>query len=410
VQFTGLDMRLARRREALLRRGRRLLIAAGVAGGLLVWSKPTGLVLVVGVAGALWLRHRRTRWAGRPPGPRRITPGTQHTGDDNPQSGAPSGLRNPHWAWAVGPFVLLLLPLLARNLLTFGLPFYSTESTDAWVLRYWAGDPQVWERIYALYTGPGRTPPHPRELLGGSFDALFGAVGRGFEAVWEAAFLRGEVLPLPLALGAAAGWLLAPRRLYGLLGAWAGAFAFMLLLILVYWHYEARYLLALVPWLYLGLAAGLFWVWDQARARRAPDAVPYGPGRLAAWLLPVAAVLVLGPALTTIREQAAAAQIPDQFAIAGRWLAANTPPDAVVMSRDPWELNWYSRRKVVMIPWGPLEDIRTAGRQYGVDYLWVGGPSWRFRRNQVEPLLDQLAVTEVYRSADASIRIYRWEP
>ena len=95
---------------------------------------------------------------------------------------------------------------------------------------------------------------------------------------------------------------------------------------------------------------------------------------------------------------------------AGRWLAANTPSDAVVMSRDPWELNWYSERKAVMIPWGPLEDIRAAGKQYGADYLVVGGPSWRFRRAQVEPLLDQLGATEVYHSPDGAIRIYRWAP
>jgi hypothetical protein len=38
-------------------------------------------------------------------------------------------------------------PYLARNMLTFGVPFYSTESKDAWVLEY-----TTWDQIYAVYT------------------------------------------------------------------------------------------------------------------------------------------------------------------------------------------------------------------------------------------------------------------
>ena len=47
----GLDMQLARRREAATRRVQRLSAATGIAAGLLIWSKPTGAVLLVGLVG-----------------------------------------------------------------------------------------------------------------------------------------------------------------------------------------------------------------------------------------------------------------------------------------------------------------------------------------------------------------------
>jgi hypothetical protein len=52
----------------------------------------------------------------------------------------------PVVGWGVVAFALLS-PYLARNMLTFGVPFYSTESKDAWVLEY-----TTWDQIYAVYT------------------------------------------------------------------------------------------------------------------------------------------------------------------------------------------------------------------------------------------------------------------
>ena len=121
------------------------------------------------------------------------------------------------------------------------------------------------------------------------------------------------------------------------------------------------------------------------------------------------------PGADQYRRQADSARQPDPFAAAGRWLAAHTPPDAVIMARDPWELNWYSQRKVVMIPWGPLDDIRQIGRQYHVTYLWLGGPTGT-ARPQLGPLYQRkplagMAVQEVYRSTgDEPITIYQWQP
>jgi hypothetical protein len=351
------------------------------------------------------VRRRLTRWAGR----RGADTSTPHADNSPPQAAR----RIPQWAWFAVPLAVVVLPLVARNLLAFGLPFFSTESYDTWILRFWPYD--EWEKIYAVYSGPGRALPSPRLLLGGSFDNLLAAVARGFQDAWAKGILGSDVLAAPLFLVGLTGWLLAPRRLYGLLSAWVAAFGLMELGILLYWHYEARYFLGLVPWLYLGLAAGVFWAWDRSRERRPVDALPRAPGRWALALLPLVVLLVLGPAWQNIASQANTARSPDPFAVAGRWLAANTPPDAVIMTREPWELNWYSQRKVVMIPWGSVADVRQIGQQYHVTYLWLGGPTGT-ARPQLGPLyqgkpLAGMTVHEVYRSqGDEPITIYQWQP
>jgi hypothetical protein len=58
----------------------------------------------------------------------------------------------------------------------------------------------------------------------------------------------------------------------------------------------------------------------------------------------------------------------------------STPAD-IVMTRDPWELSWYTRRKAVMIPFDDIATIERIARQYGVTMLQLGGPVDRVDAN-----------------------------
>ena len=52
------------------------------------------------------------------------------------------------------------------------------------------------------------------------------------------------------------------------------------------------------------------------------------------------------------------------------WLRANTPPDAVIMSRNVWELSFHSERRGVMIPNNAtLDQIKGVMRDYHATYL-----------------------------------------
>lgn len=88
----------------------------GGLAGLLIWSKPSGAMLLAGLGlwvGWQWWRVFRPT---RRPVPWRSV------------------------GVAAGVFAIVLLPLVLRNFLAFGTPFFTTESYDAPILRYW---PQV---------------------------------------------------------------------------------------------------------------------------------------------------------------------------------------------------------------------------------------------------------------------------
>lgn len=323
--------------------------AIGALSGLLVWSKPSGAFLLMSLllwAGWVWWRRYR-----------------------------PAGVRVP-WRVllpALGTFVLVLLPLLLHNMLAFGKPFFSTEGYDAWILRYWPV--HEWEDIYKVYTGT--EPPNFRWVLGGKFgyDNLFKAVGVNLEWVWKRGVLGEQgssdfvfgLLPLSITL---VGLASATRRVAGLFGMVALCVGLYSLFVLGYWHYEGRYFQVVVPWLYMLLAWGLFWVWDRLRER-----LRDGLGRR--WsllLLPVGIAAVLLPMRDTIEAQIKADIQPTGFVADMAWLKAHTEPGDVIMTRDPWELNWYSERKAVMIPNDDLATIERVAQQYGATYLQLGGP------------------------------------
>ena len=216
----------------------------GALAGLLVWSKPSGATLLLGLAiWAVWTWWRAYR---------------------------PEGMRVP-WRslWiAVGVFAAVLLPLAVRNLLAFHTPYFTTESFDAPILRYW---PQVeWENIYKVYAG-GELP-HPRWIIGGKFgyQNLFDAFGTNLGWVWQQGVFDdpggGNYILglLPLA-GALLGLTALTRRaanLFGMVGLSLGVY---IAFVLTYWHFEGRYFQVAVPWLLLLLAWGVFWAWDQVR-------------------------------------------------------------------------------------------------------------------------------------------------
>src|SRR5205807_1474913 len=59
--------------------------------------------------------------------------------------------------------------------------------------------------------------------------------------------------------------------------------------------------------------------------------------------------------------------------VAMDWLSHNSTPSDIVMTRDPWELNWYTRLRAVMIPYDNLSTVQQVARRYGVTMLQLGG-------------------------------------
>jgi len=324
----------------------------GTVAGLLVLAKPSGAVLAAGAVGAALLIGRRNR--------RSVVSLARGAGIAVCAVGA------TYAPWAV------------RNLVTFGAPFASTETYDAWVLKY---DPrQPTEGIYRVFAG-GELP-HPRVLVGYGVDHLFAVQWREVTR-FAAGFADGSLVPGVVVALALVGMIVSVRRprTAGFGAVLAGAFALYTPFVLLYWHYEARYFLVFVPWLCLYAAHGLLWGADALRsavgsrrsAENAPDAPHMARGTRhlsAADLLALAVALtVIAPGVGSIAYEARQQTSGNEAVVIGRWLAENTPPDAVIMTRNPWEISWHSGRRAVMLPLGSAAEIYDTMRRYNVTVL-----------------------------------------
>lgn len=307
-------------------------LLVGASAGLLLLAKPSGGLLIVGAEVAALFIARRTNVR----------------------------LRWPGVAVAAAAALIVYAPWAIRNLVTFGAPFHSTESLDAWVQKY---DPkQPVEGIYAVFWG--RDLPHPRLLVGYGYDHFLSVQGNQFVRFWSDV-TSGALLPRLLIPFVLIGLIVGASRRAGFGLVLAGAFVPYTLFVLLYWHDESRYFLVFVPWLLLVAASGIEWTYDAL--------VTWFAGMWQRTLVPLfAALLLLGVLIPDARDIAVRAEAQtggNALVEVSDWLNANTPPDAVIMTRNPWEVSWHSGRRAVMLPLGSLDDVYAVMRQYHVTYL-----------------------------------------
>lgn len=338
-------------------------ILLGLLGGLLVLCKPSGAVLLAGGgAWALW-------WGWREGNLRAV-------------------LRGGVVAAAVA--LAVWAPWGVRNMMTFGVPFYSTESSDAWIIDY-----RDWENIYRVYAGRPN-PPHPRQLVGFGLDQVLEKTTNQFRRLGND-LGGGRIVPLlALPLIVLGGCLVGDRRRRGLLGLVGAATVPYALFILLYWHYEKRYALFLLPWAALLAAAALWWLHDRLAAARGKA--------LAAVVTAVALVVLLAPQVATISDRMPGQRRTPYSVTVGEWVRDNTPREAVIMSRNPWELSWHGEREAVMIPFDDLATIQAVVARYGVTHLQLDHlRDTRLRRAALAPLYrgeEVLGFRKVYDNRD----------
>jgi 4-amino-4-deoxy-L-arabinose transferase-like glycosyltransferase len=380
-----------------------LLIGSSILTGLMMLQKPGSGVLIAGGMG-LWFLAQ-----------------TWHA-DPRLRSGEKTRWSVVGGRWSVvaiwGLLALLILsPYLARNMLLFQRPFYTTESRDAWVLGY--GD---WEDIYKVYVaGAGLSArddvPEPSWVLRWGFDRVLRKVSDQVAAVRDYLAPPWAGLPPPLGevlggradkslLSGMGAWL----ALLGALGAWRtrrrllvlllAAFVPYTLFLVTYWHAnEERYFVMLLPWLALLAADALWRGYDRIAAIGDGRWTPIGLALAAAVL-----VVVAQPAWPKIAEKVQVEPLkwaPDVDAY--DWLRQNTAPDDVIMTRGPWQLNWHSRRPALMVPnTGDRRVFLRLARYYHVRYLvrdTLSNPS-RQTIDLVDDLIadQRLGLQEVYTS------------
>jgi 4-amino-4-deoxy-L-arabinose transferase-like glycosyltransferase len=349
-----------------------LLVAlSGLLTGLMMLQKPSGAMLAVGMG--LWLIGQQAHHAAQR--------------DRSRVLHFLFGILRSVLPWALIA-LLVLSPYLARNLVLFGKPVYSTESHDAWVLGYRGPGSEPWSDIYQVFApelgGPG--VPDRSWILRWGFDKT------GEKFVRQVEELRDYLLPawrgLPgalsvlfsdnerkniasdlgawLALVGLIGALRFRRRLLSLLAA---TFTPYVIFMLTYWRTdEERYWVLLLPWLAL-LAAWALWAgYDKLGAIGDRRWAPLGLALVVAALVGVVGFSRPDIARKVSEEPGPTLWAPDLAAYA--WLDANLPPDARVMTRIPWQLNWHTERSALMIPnTGERAQLLAIAEHYGVEYL-----------------------------------------
>ena len=405
----------------------RHLIVAGVLTGLMLLQKPSGALMALGMG--LWLLDCSLQLV--------------ESGVGKPSQGRlrallaawPMMLRTVlPWAFIA---LLILSPYLVRNMLLFGQPVYSTESHDAWVLGYQGTSGDAWAEIYRVFTpelgGPGT--PNRSWVLRWGFDQT---VAKFQTQIKE---LRDYLMPVWRELPNSVAWLFganARKNLISDLGAWLallgllGALRFRRRLLglltltfapyigfmLTYWRAdEHRYWVMLVPWLTM-FAAWMLWAgYDKLAAIGDRRWAPLG-----LILVLLASTGIVGfsrPDIANKVQNEPSIWAPDLAAYA--WLDANLPPDAVVMTRIPWQFNWHTQHPALMIPnTGDRALLLKLAQHYGATYLVlenqqrVKGDAGRLlapllnHANQVGQVIDGFTLVYASPTADFRAFIYRF--
>ena len=106
---------------------------------------------------------------------------------------------------------------------------------------------------------------------------------------------------------------------------------------------------------------------------------------------------------------------PIEQAAAGRWLAANTPEDARVMTRS-FHVQAYAGRPVVAMPSSDYAEMLKFARRMGVSYLVADEATITRRRPELYPALmtgwspPGLTLIKTISERGQDVRIYRLDP
>jgi len=340
---------------------RSLLLASGFFIGLMVLQKPSSAIMAVGLGiWALWRLEAKRRAIAVP------------------WRQAVRWLL-PIAAWT-GVALLVVSPYLVRNLAEFGRPFFSTEAWDAWIIYFRGSSEDAWDDIYKVYAtelgGPGT--PDRSWILRWGWDLTLNKIAQQardaltFFAPPKGALLNYDVDGVALSWLMLAGMLALHGRQRRLVGMLLAALLPYTAFLIVYWHthYEQRYFVAFVPWLALLAAAGSCRIFDRLAS--------IGNGRWAG-LAGLALLIALGTGIAPHWREIDAVLTPsnpkyygrlwDRSLLAWEWLRENTPAGTVIMTRVPWQLNYYADRPALMTPDAKLETIHEIARYYNAQYI-----------------------------------------
>jgi hypothetical protein len=269
-------------------------VALGVASGLLVWTRPEGVLFLCCIAlDALYQS--------------RLHPAARRGGKPAP----PSGEAGP---WLLRPLLILLAFVLAYAAFNYFLSGSILPNTFAAKLKYYSGGGSEYPSDVLRFAGGGHMIVLAACVLAGFLETVLALLGRR---------TAHGLVPILWSLG----------------------------LFIAYWvnlphlYQEGRYLMPIIPFLlYLGIR-GLTWI--------ARVVIKVNSGRATATSL--MAIVLLAVALqfawatigTKPRYVEYCEYVTDRQVKAANWIRANLPESAVIGTHDIGAIGFYSGRRIV---------------------------------------------------------------
>jgi 4-amino-4-deoxy-L-arabinose transferase-like glycosyltransferase len=280
--------------------------------------------------------------------------------------------------------LLVASPYFIRNWKLFGSPTYTTSYYDAFITKY--RDFQETFRIYY------NDLPSFKTLAGYGWGFVFSKILANFR--FALAAILGGSLTSPFVHGTSylgiLYWL-SKRRNDFFVRSYAIFLPAFFIFFILWWHYQAYYFAAFIPFLCLASAVAF----DKLTRGVSPTLLPL-----------VLAVFLFFSSYDGIKllVNSSHGGMHESRLISSAWIVNNTPQDSVVMTMDPWELNFHTRRKAVLIPLADYDAILGIMERYDVDYLQLGKDS-TWGRDELSDLMlgksDDKRFEKVYEDDDS---------
>lgn len=238
-------------------------------------------------------------------------------------------------------------PFFIHNLITFHTPFLPNEHYMGFLIKYFP-----YEKIFSIYYN---NPPGIQTWLHYGVGNFLKVNFSYFRYSIDTFVFKDLLMPYSVIILSLVGLGLVKGKIKYFFYPAVVLFILMSVLMATYWHYESRYYAMLIPIFNLLAAYAVLKLFPKINFR-------------AGIILAVLGFITFLPPTKALLE-AVKTKPADPSQIAYTWIKDNTPKNAVIMTLSPWELNFVSERKAVMIPNEDKTQILWTAKKYHVNYL-----------------------------------------
>lgn len=262
-------------------------------------------------------------------------------------------------------------PFLVRNYLLFGTFLLPNEGYMGYLIKYFP-----YEKVFSIYYGD---PPSIKLWLDYGWLNFLKINFSYFRYSIDTFVYRDLLMPYTVIVLSLLGLSTIKSREKHFYLPGVILFLVMSFLMATYWHYESRYYAMLIP--VFNLLSTVFFLSLFPK-------INWKNGLVVLTILMITFLPSVKMVLNSLQPKPT-----DTALINYTWIKNNTPKDAVIMTLAPWEMNFHSERKTIMIPNEDKSQILWMARKYKSDYLEIEFLN-EVKRDSLKELYKGIGTTE----------------